>query len=427
MSKVLRSAEQSRSSRGDRLAVTGFVISVVFICLCAGFAVAAFQLPPYARLRQLMDIAADAAIHWRNEFGLRPTRSLVAAPSSRARGVVSAPGRAVPGYRLVAGFAVERSTTIGALLFDVAGNEIHFWPIDYALLDPDGPRPRNVFVHGVEALRDGSLVVNFDEGRVIARIDACGDIVWVTRGAFHHTVFRSHDGTLWSLKGRMLVQLDAETGAQLREISLVDDIIKQKGLQGIFGMHGITDEHELKFKGDAFHLNDIEILGPEKAGAFPQFRTGDIMLSARSVNLVVILDGTTLDLRWWSNGPWHRQHDPDFLPDGTISVFNNNMGVGASDITVIDPRTRESHRAFAGSPDRPFYSYQRGKHQALAHGHWLITETEGGRAFEVDADGAVVWEFNNYFDEASNGYVSQAIHLPEDFYGSTAPSCTRNE
>jgi len=52
-------------------------------------------------------------------------------------------------------------------------------------------------------------------------------------------------------------------------------------------------------------------------------------------------------VKWWRTGPFLRQHDPDFLPNGHILVFDNRLGgrdhrFGESRIVEIDPKNPES-------------------------------------------------------------------------------------
>jgi hypothetical protein len=167
----------------------------------------------------------------------------------------------------------------------------------------------------------------------------------------------------------------------------------------------------------------VDILDPSMADAFPLFEAGDIMLSMRSLNLIVVLDAEGRRAKWWQHGPWYRQHDPDFEPDGKISVLDNDMNGGASRIIEIDPVTRKTKEIFAGSPQVPFYTWRRGNHQRLENGNILIAESETGRAFEVDREGDLVWEYQNRFDERRNLLVSNAIWLPPDFFEPEAFRC----
>uniref|UniRef100_UPI003BAC64D4 arylsulfotransferase family protein n=1 Tax=Pacificispira sp. TaxID=2888761 RepID=UPI003BAC64D4 len=115
-------------------------------------------------------------------------------------------------------------------------------------------------------------------------------------------------------------------------------------------------------------------------------------------------------------GPWHRQHDPDFQPDGTISLFDNRMGLGASRILSVNPATGAVSTLYEGSDQDTFYTWQRGSHEILPNGHVVVTETEAGRAFEVDPSGNRIWTFENVYDAKRNGLVNYATVLPTTYF-----------
>uniref|UniRef100_UPI002617264E arylsulfotransferase family protein n=1 Tax=Amaricoccus sp. TaxID=1872485 RepID=UPI002617264E len=114
---------------------------------------------------------------------------------------------------------------------------------------------------------------------------------------------------------------------------------------------------------------------------------------------------------------------PDFQPDGTITVYDNHTGSGVSRILRIDPGTRAVETLFAGSEETPFYSWQRGKHQMLPNGNVLVTDAEQGRVFEAAPDGDLVWERDMGWDADRNMIVTEARHLPPDFYPDGPPRC----
>ena len=147
------------------------------------------------------------------------------------------------------------------------------------------------------------------------------------------------------------------------------------------------------------------------------------MISLRSLNLVAVLDSESLKVKWYQHGPWHRQHDPDFQPDGIITVFDNRLDLGQSQIIKIDPQNGEWASLFRGSGEIPFYTRMRGQHQVLENGNLLLTAANSGRVLEVSPDGNLVWEFQNVFDERRNGVVSMAVLVPEDFFLPSALSC----
>ena len=155
------------------------------------------------------------------------------------------------------------------------------------------------------------------------------------------------------------------------------------------------------------------------AAAFPQFTAGDLLVSARSLDLVAVIDPTTLRVKCWHNGPWVRQHDPDWLPDGTISVYDNQMrdghSIGRSRIIVIAPATFQTKTLFDGRPVQT-YSAIRGKHQILSDGSLLITLSQQGRVLHITRDGRVIMGFPNRFNQRRNLLLSEMQFFAADFF-----------
>ena len=70
-----------------------------------------------------------------------------------------------------------------------------------------------------------------------------------------------------------------------------------------------------------------------------------------------------------------------------------------------------------GCTDRrePFFTSIMGKHQWLPNGNMLFTESMNGRAFEIDQEGEIVWEFFNIVDDGYIGLVEEVSRLPVEF------------
>ena len=136
-------------------------------------------------------------------------------------------------------------------------------------------------------------------------------------------------------------------------------------------------------------------------------------------------------------GPWLRQHDPEFTADGTISVFNNNvyrlaLGPGdrsdlatprISNIIQVDPATGLTEVVYGEREGQEFLSVIRGKHDLTPEGGILITEFEAGRAFEVDAQGRVVWEYVNRYDDEQVLEMTEARLYPSSYFTVDDWSC----
>jgi hypothetical protein len=269
-------------------------------------------------------------------------------------------------------------------------------------------------------------------------------MLWQTPAKPHHSVFLDENGLVWTPTGATpyppngivgfpysmdrIGAFDAETGKQVAEVSLSDSF------------------HDLNHPGllqpnpanadDLLHTNDVEVLSAAMAPAFPMFRARDILISSRNLHQLWVLDGTTHQIKWTYAGAMRGQHDPDFEPDGTISVFDNRAtgeptaengylgALGGSRIVAIDPATGKERVLYASDADNSFYSPFRGKHQMLANGNILITETDGGHVFEVTRQGRVVWSFINGWDKDHVGWVMGATRYPESFAAAAMAPCT---
>ncbi|APX14036.1 arylsulfotransferase family protein [Tateyamaria omphalii] len=417
----------------DSFARGFFIVSFALIAMVYGIVSSWWGWFPAPQIGEAHRTYLDVSQNWRNDIGLEPTRHLVAPNDTGTpepdRGFEQRPGtERMPGYVLIAGLSDDQDTSVFAVrLMDANGDEVHRWPINYENFDPDTP-PQNVMLHGMEVFEDGSVVVTFDVGNAIARVDQCGQTMWSVRGGFHHSITRDGAGGIWTWYGEDMVRLDAATGDKTFSLNLRNDIVAardgdQRAIFDIRVRMPDTAEEQITYLHDPFHPNDVEMLRPDMADAFPMFEAGDLMFSLREPNLVAVVDPQTGILKWWQHGPWFKQHDPDFEPDGTITVFDNATGAMQSRILRIDPRDRRVTVDFAGTEDEPFYTWRRGKHQTLPNGNLLLTEAEHGRLLEVSGDGEVVWTHDMVWDEDSNLIVTEARHVSEDFFTNGLPSC----
>lgn len=418
----------------DRLAPVVFAISIAALGVLYGTVASWWGWFPAPQIGLAHRTMLDLKQNWRNDFALEPTRHLVAPDDSGEhpdpeRGfTIYDEAEMQPGYTLIAGLNAERDSSFHVVrLYDETGEEVHHWPIRYGLFD-DETKPQNVMLHGLEVFKDGSLAVTFDAGQALARVDACGEPMWVANGRYHHSLNRDGEGHIVSLRDDNIVWIDEETGEELRALNIREDISRARNgeQQGYLDIRTRTPENadeEMRYLEDPFHPNDAEPLRAEMAEAFPMFETGDVLVSMRELNLLTVIDPETGEMKWWQHGPWIKQHDPDFQPDGTITVFDNATGTGRSKIRRIDPSDGKMSTLFAGNEEVPFYSWRRGKHQLLPAGHILITEAEHGRVLEIARDGRPVRERHVVWDSDSNVIVTEARRIPEDFFDDGLPSC----
>ena len=280
-----------------------FVFSLMFFAFSAGVLFQRFQFPPYQLLHSVYLELRTSPEHLLNDMGIKPTRHLVknrdamnqadghdvAAPQESAidERVALAPlsGKTVsldgaglgvfralraesmaPGIRLIFGLTPHTETLFGAMLLSAEGELLHFWPIDYAAIDPDGPSPNNVYVHGSEVFANGDIVVGFDSGRAFGRLDPCGQVVWRRDNQHHHALAVTEDEVLITFQftyppdNDKIVFYDAATGNPQREpIDAIGDLFARSDYRGVLGIRDTDQDQRVK---ESFHFNDVEILSP---------------------------------------------------------------------------------------------------------------------------------------------------------------------
>jgi len=288
-------------------------------------------------------------------------------------------------------------------LLNTQGETVHEWPVGYDLFRDDG------YIHGTHLLPNGDLVVNVEYVGT-ARLDACGNVRWRLPKRTHHSVERAADGSFWipaqmgdrttdypgldePVLPEQILQVSAE-GEVLKTIDLIDLLFENDLENYFFKRHG---PHP---RGELMHVNDVEPLSASIADEYPRFEAGDLLVSLRDLHLVFVLDPETKTVRWHAFGPFIRQHDPDFLGDGRIGVFDNNPDgthrgnvLGGSRIVVLRPPADSTSVLFPANRSETFYTEAAGKWQQLENGNLLLTEAQAGRVVEVGPNGAPVWEW----------------------------------
>lgn len=353
-----------------------------------------------------------------------------------------------PGWRVLVGsFVIDGEFSHSALLLSPELEVIKVWKLPEQDIEGQAPRPPfGKFIHGFALLKDGSVIYSFDVGVSLQRFDACGHRIWSNGGEYHHAVsLDSEQKFAWALRDEdqngelahsALLQVDTATGAIVKRIAM-DEIIEANPSLHILDIRGKDNNWangnprtlDAKWLNDPFHLNDVEPLPEAQAAQFASlgFSAGDLLVSARSLNLVFVLDPQNLHVKWWHIGAWRRQHDADWQPTGEISVYDNRMDLGYSRIVAISPASASTRVLFDGRAT-DFYSRIRGKHQLTAAGNLAISSPQQGRAFEVQPDGHMVFEIYNPKPGSSefNYPLSEVIWFPTDAFDPTKDfSCAK--
>lgn len=434
--KINSKGNYKKSESLDKLifkASIAFLLSIVIFLY--GIGVGRLKLPPFETIQALYRVTKSLV-----KFGkIAPENRLIVAPAyaSREYFTIQNSELMMKGYYAFLGWD-DRNNRYSAWLYNHRGELLHTWPVNYETLDSNGPLNGSDQPHGLIVFRDGSIIVNFDGGDVMARVDSCGRPVWTKQGVYHHSLQKAEDGSIWTWRGegsaysqyQYLENFDPATGATIREIGLVEDLIQNMGAaSAVFLVRPDFPfkrfEKKPNYENDIFHPNDIDVLSSDLSPMFPGFKAGDLMVSLKKLNFVAVFNPKDLDVKWWSHGPWRWQHDPDFTADGKISVYNNNTGLGRSEIIKIDPKTREiSNELFEG--EVRFYSREMGKHQYLPNGNILIVVPNEGRILVVSSTGQRVMEFNNVSEVSveNNVHVENGLWMPVDYFDKF-PECSQ--
>ncbi len=165
------------------------------------------------------------------------------------------------------------------------------------------------------------------------------------------------------------------------------------------------------------------------------FKPGDIMVSLRNINMVLVFD-PHWKLKYRMSHEFVRQHNPDFMDGNRISVYDNHntrplSQAGRSRILVKSVDSGKMEVVFRGTEKKPFFSNIMGKHQWLDNGNLLVTESSNGRALEISPQGKTVWEVNNLVEPGWAGIMEEAERLPgsydRNFFLTARHQCRQKE
>ncbi|MFB6217227.1 MAG: arylsulfotransferase family protein [Candidatus Aenigmatarchaeota archaeon] len=163
------------------------------------------------------------------------------------------------------------------------------------------------------------------------RLDACSNVLWRLPAQGHHSISQTDDGTFWIPGGEWSTDVNnlgnypgfpsrfwmskilhvSQGGNVIGEINITDVLLESKlawHIPKVWNLGGIGQ--------DPVHINDVEPLPRSIAESYPTFEKGDLMVSARHINLVFVMDPVSRKIKWEFSRHLIDQHDPDFIGGG---------------------------------------------------------------------------------------------------------------
>ena len=415
----------------DIFAIGIFILSLVFGSFLYGVIVGKYLVFPYDLVARIEGVVKG---FWLVHFG----KSDLIAMRELERGGATTIDRlhTREGFTLVVGMTEQGYQ---ARLIDKEGSVVHRWHADPYAVFPAAPHlmwrgpASEIAWFGAHLYPDGGLLFNFHSGSFpfgggLVRLDKNSQVLWALPRSTHHDVEVDEQGNIWVPELRYqpnplarwphlrpwvyedYILKVAPDGLVLEEIRVFDAIASHPGWLSIT----YRQQLDVASGGDPLHLNNVEPLPAAIADRFPLFEAGDLLLSFRNINTIAVLDRKTRRFKWSMTGPFVRQHDPDFLPNGHIMLFDNLGGdpaCGGSRILEIDPGSQAIVPRYDGCGSGNLYSGVRGEQQLLPNGNVLIVEANAGRLLEIAGGSTprVVWQYNNAWGIPNQGLITAGV------------------
>lgn len=264
-------------------------------------------------------------------------------------------------------------------------------------------------------LNGGDLIYINYEGNVI-RYSNNSTIKWQNNEIGHHDI-DYYNGTLMAFQRQniysedlsqriqddVIRQLNPNTGEFTgKSVSLynvmrnnenidISKLYNENLLQGREVENGTIKSGQYRASNNSiklFHVNSISVLREDYGG---EFEKGNMLLSLRNIDKVVLLDWENEEIVWSSEIDLDRQHHPTMTSDGNILIFDNGWETRNYSRAVEITRNNEIVWEYT---DDKFHTDYMGSAQELPNGNILITSSGQERSFEVDREKNVVWELD---------------------------------
>jgi outer membrane protein assembly factor BamB len=269
------------------------------------------------------------------------------------------------------------------LIIDMNGRVVHAWP--------------EVRATGrVRLNQDGSLAV-IGADNLVKEYSWDGELLWHFQLDDIHDL-PHHDLIRLENENYLVLVHDGHGHADyLLEIDRSGDVVWEWWIQDHAERFPTWDPNST----DPSHSNSIYEIPANRwfEAGDDRFRPGNILVSARTLNTIFIIDRSSGEIVWTYSKGFDGQHEAVMLERplrgaGLIMVFNN----GLTNLNTYRRSTVETINPVSGTLEwhygsENFYSSVGGTAQPLSGNNVLITSSRGGRVFEITSRGRIVWEW----------------------------------
>ncbi|MFO0388891.1 MAG: arylsulfotransferase family protein [Alphaproteobacteria bacterium] len=405
----------------DRLIAIFALIGICAFIFITGALVTYFRIPPGILITE----AFEGGEAWWNNLSTDIPEKPAKIKKSKIKTIEGKPFKpiwdknaAYDGYTLVC----QESFT-KAELIDMSGKVVHAWNMPF---NKAWPKPRHttptvkakIFFDKCHVFPNGDLLIQYTGlgdtpyGYGLAKINKDSKLIWKYSANVHHDFYVStQNGTIYTLTHEMIktppqgtkglkfpilvdfiVTLDKD-GKELSKLSILDAFMSSEFASLLY----YKKDGAKKYTWNHFHTNSIMALEPEIAEVFPQFKSGQVLISLRNSGILAVVDLNTKKVVWAVSGHWKMQHDAKFLPTGNIGLFDNQgfyyNGKDYSRALIIDPLTTKPIWYYTGQDTKSIYSEFHGRIQYLPNGNLLITSSLQRYIVEVTPDKNIAWEY----------------------------------
>lgn len=293
-----------------------------------------------------------------------------------------------------------------AILIDMEGNVVHRWSY-----------PGCKCWARAHVFENGDLLVITIAYPHLIKINSESELIWEFNRAAHHDFDVQPDGTIALLVQETTSRAHIRDGESFLSDAILlltpDGTVTRRvpvleGFERSRQYSGWLEDHPLPEDRDPLHTNSVEIF----------HRDGHMfaLLSIRNIDTVAILDMDVGEIVWATTGPWHKQHEAQFVGDRLL-LFDN---LGPDDQSRVLELEMDDLEIVWSFTEPGFFTKRAGAQQRLPNGNTLITESDSGRLIEVTREGRIVWEFINPTSAYVDGRevvlgIARAERIPSDF------------